>query len=163
MVGRRYLVDEVKRKAKLRVRGLLLYAVPNDGAALAGVASHISWRHRQLQQLCRDSDLISELNNDWVSTELAGQVEVRYVVAALDRVVDEQSARAFWGNRNVEVVPNRGHRDLVKPVGADDMALLILEQFVVSLAAPPPPLPAPGGPRCSPIARSRRSSTNSAT
>jgi pimeloyl-ACP methyl ester carboxylesterase len=35
LIGRRYLVDEVKRKAKLRVRGLLLYAVPNDGAGLA--------------------------------------------------------------------------------------------------------------------------------
>jgi len=42
VVARRYLVDEVKRAARLRVRGLLLYAVPTNGAGLAEIASLIS-------------------------------------------------------------------------------------------------------------------------
>jgi phosphoserine phosphatase len=138
LIGRRYLVDEVKRKAELRVRGLLLYAVPNDGAGLAAVSSHISWRHNQLRQLCKDSDLIRDLDSDWEITEIARRIKVRYIVGALDRVVDEKSARSYWGNLNVDVVADRGHIELVKPQGADDMPYLILKQFAILLTTPPP-------------------------
>ncbi len=134
LIGRCYLVEEVKHETKLRVRGLLLYAVPNDGAGLAKVSSYVSWRHNQLRQLCRDSDLIRGLDSDWATTKIARRIKIRYIVGAMDRVVSEGSARSYWGNRNVDVVADRGHIELVKPKGADDMPYLILKQFVISLA-----------------------------
>jgi phosphoserine phosphatase/pimeloyl-ACP methyl ester carboxylesterase len=136
LIARRYLVDEAKRQADLRVKGLILYAVPNHGAGLASVASHISWRHNQLAQLCRDSDLIRDLDADW--THFVGsRVAVRYVLGGLDRVVDERSARRDWGERNVDVIADRNHRSLVKPTGADDLAFLILKRVVQSIAQDP--------------------------
>lgn len=141
LIGRRYVVDEVKRKAALRVRGLLLYAVPNDGDGLAEVASHISFRHNQLRQLCRDSDLIRDLDADWETSAMADRIKVRYIVGGLDRVVTEKSARSSWGATNVDVLADRGHIDIVKPRDADDLTYLILKRFALSLLSPTSPSP----------------------
>ncbi len=137
LIARKYLVEEVKRKRPLRVRGLLLYAVPNNGAQLALVASEISWRHNQLRQLRHDADVVRDLNEDWVTLKLRDTLRVRYVVAALDRVVDEHSAREFWGNPDVDVLQDRGHRDVVKPINREDTVFLILKNFVHSFATEP--------------------------
>jgi pimeloyl-ACP methyl ester carboxylesterase len=143
IIARRYLVDEVKRKAPLRVRGLLLYAVPTSGAGLAEIASHISWRHNQLRQLCRDSDLLRDLEADWETLGLSSRLRVRHVVAAQDEVVAEESARSSWGATNVDVIADRGHIDVVKPLGADDLPFLIFRNFVRSFTLGSGATPAP--------------------
>jgi HAD superfamily phosphoserine phosphatase-like hydrolase len=134
LIGRKYLLEEVKNKRPLRIQGVLLYAVPNNGAALASIGDTISWRHNQLRQLCKDADVIRDLASDWVVLKVNEAVKTKYVIAALDRVVDEQSARVFWGNPEIETVSDRGHRDVVKPRNADDTSFLILKNFVSSLA-----------------------------
>jgi len=131
LIARRYLVDQVKRGRALRVDALLLFAVPHGGSGLAEIAKLISWRHNQLQQLCRDSDLIRDLDADWTNLGMADKVDVRFVVGGLDRVVEEESARRSWGERNVDVVADRNHRDIVKPSDAKDLPYLILRRFVV--------------------------------
>ena len=55
---------------------------------------------------------------------------MRYVVAAQDRVVDEESARKSWGNERVDVVVDRGHVDVVKPLDANDLSYLILRNHI---------------------------------
>jgi phosphoserine phosphatase len=135
LIARRYLVDEIKRGSELQVRGLLLYAVPNDGAGLAKVASLITWRHNQLRQLCQGSDFISDLERDWETSGIAGRIKVRYIVAGQDRIVSEESARSSWGEQHVSVVANRDHTEIVKPQDAEDMSYLIFRKFVLSLTA----------------------------
>jgi HAD superfamily phosphoserine phosphatase-like hydrolase len=137
LIGRKYLVEEVKNRRPLRVKGLLLYAVPNNGAQLASIATLISWKHNQLRQLCKDTDAIRDLSTDWVTFKIVEAVRVRYVVAALDQVVDEQSAREFWGNPDVATVADRGHRNVVKPPDDKDLSFLILKNFVSSLPQQP--------------------------
>lgn len=133
LIARKYLVEEVKRKSQLRVDKLLLFAVPNRGAGLASVASHISWKNSQLIQLCKSSELIEELNTDWSNLDMSG-VEVRYVVAAQDRVVDKESAVKEWGNKNVDSILDAGHVSVVKPQYPTDLAFLILRRFVLGPA-----------------------------
>jgi HAD superfamily phosphoserine phosphatase-like hydrolase len=136
LVVRRYLIDEVKRQAALRVRGLLLYAVPSNGASLAAVGSLISWHHNQLRQLTRNSDLVRDLAKDWSVLHLDAKVKVRYVVGGLDRVVTEESSRSSWGELNVDVISDKGHINLVKPTTQTDLSYLVLRKFVLSLAQP---------------------------
>lgn len=132
LVARKYLVEEIKRPgAKLRVDKVLLYAVPNHGSALAGVGKHISWRHNQLLQLCRNSELIEELNADWKNLGIDQRVAVRYVVAGQDRVVDKQSAIHLWGNDKVDSVLDAGHTSLVKPSRFEDLSYLIFRRFAL--------------------------------
>jgi hypothetical protein len=130
LVARKYLIDEVRRGRRLRVTRLLLYAVPNNGASLAGVARLVSWRHRQIAQLCRSSDLVEFLNEDWASLEMGDRLAIKFVIAGQDAIVERTSAAAFWGNPDTDTVIDRGHVDLVKPAEAGDLAFLILKGFV---------------------------------
>jgi pimeloyl-ACP methyl ester carboxylesterase len=131
LVARKYLIEELKRGGDLRVDKLLLFAVPNNGAGLAGVARYISWRHNQLIQLCRSSELIEELNTDWSRMKMGDRVTVRYVVAGQDGVVDKHSAIGQWGNENVDTVLDADHVSVVKPHNSTDLSYLLFRRFVL--------------------------------
>jgi HAD superfamily phosphoserine phosphatase-like hydrolase len=135
LIGRKYLLEEVKNERPLKVSGVLLYAVPNDGTALAAVGKMVSVRHNQLRQLCKDADVIRDVGSDWIALKMSDSVKTRYVVAALDRVVDEHSARVFWGNPEIETLSDRGHINCVKPRDAQDISYLILKNFIGSIRA----------------------------
>lgn len=137
LIARRYLLDEVKSDRPLRVRNLMLYAVPNSGSGLANLGQELTWRHGQLGQLARDAGFLFDLNEEWARLGLSDRVRVKYVVALQDRVVDLTSARAFPGNPDVETVDDRGHRSLVKPESADDLSYLIFRNFMAVPRIPP--------------------------
>jgi pimeloyl-ACP methyl ester carboxylesterase len=138
LIGRMYLLNEVKAQRPRRVSGIVLFAVPNNGAELAGVGKYISWQHRQMQQLCRNSDVIEQLNRDWFTMGLGGAVRAKYVTGTQDRVVDRFSARATWGNPDVETVVGKGHIDIVKPERVDDGVVIVLKRFLKDIAAAQP-------------------------
>lgn len=137
LIAKRYLIEEVKQNSALRIRALLLYAVPNEGTRLEFVAKLISWRNIQLRQLCKNSDFLNGINEDWAYLKINEKMQVKYVLAAKDNVVDENSARASWGNQ-IEVVVNCGHIDVVKPQKPDDISFLILKSFVLPADKPKP-------------------------
>lgn len=136
LVARQYLLEEVKAGRKLRVSHLCLIAVPNDGADLARVGSLLSWRHAQLKQLCRDSDLLQILNDDWATMGVEGKVQVRYVIGTNDRVVDRRSAQGYWGNRSVATILGADHRSIVKPTQADDDVVIVVRRFLQEQSPP---------------------------
>jgi predicted alpha/beta hydrolase family esterase len=147
LIARKYLL-EVKAKRELRVKGLVLFAGPNNGADLAHVSNTISWRHHQVRQLTRGSDILELLNEDWFTIGLPGIIRAKYVTGTQDRVVDRLSAKATWGNADAETDAGKGHIDLVKPERVDDAAVLILKNFLKMLAAVRPTEkeePAPAG------------------
>jgi hypothetical protein len=131
LVARKYLLEQVKQGKALRVDKLLLFAVPNNGSSLAGVARHISWHHNQLAELCRNSGFIQELNDDWSRLKMNDRLAVKYVVAGQDRVVDKLSAIGQWGNENVEAVLDADHVSVVKPHRPTDLSFRFFRQFVL--------------------------------
>lgn len=144
LVARKYLLEEVKAGRPLRVKKLLLFAVPHNGAALASIADDISWQHRQLKQLCRNSEFVEELNQDWAQTDMLHRIDVHYVVAGQDRLVDKQSATHQWGNQNVTMIVDAGHISLVKPTSREDVSYQTFRKFVLGI---PPVFLSMGGGR----------------
>ncbi|TYP84727.1 hypothetical protein BCL69_103837 [Nitrosomonas communis] len=130
LIAQKYLIDEVTNNRQLVVKKLLLYAVPNNGAGLASIADYFPWKHYHLKQLCKDSDLIRNLNADWFRHNLNNLLIIKYVVAGQDRCVDPLSARSYWGNPDVEMIPDKGHKNVAKPKNADDLTFRILRNFV---------------------------------
>jgi len=59
-------------------------------------------------------------------------VAVKYIIGGLDRFVSESSAKGQWGTEHCETIIGKGHRDIVKPTTADDLAFLIARQFMLS-------------------------------
>jgi hypothetical protein len=131
LVARRYLVEEVKRKAPLKVDRMALFAVPNNGAELATVAQYLSWRQQQIRQLCTNSDVIEFLNEDWVTFDVQSKIRLKFVIGTEDRVVDRFSAKGYWGNADTETIIGRGHIDIVKPDHATDLTVTVLRNFLL--------------------------------
>jgi pimeloyl-ACP methyl ester carboxylesterase len=132
LVARKYLIDEAERGRDLRVDKLLLFAVPNQGNRnLAPIAGYLSWKHRQLAQLCYDSDFIEQLGKDWSRLKLSDRVKVKCVVGGQDRVVDKKSAVDQWGDQNVESVLDADHVSIVKPRSPADLSYILFRQFVL--------------------------------
>ncbi|WP_024508446.1 alpha/beta fold hydrolase [Bradyrhizobium sp. ARR65] len=132
LIARQYLVNEIKDNKPLRVAGLALFSVPNNGAALASLGEQLSWNHNHLKQLCKEADVLEILNEDWVRFRVQKRVRTKYVVGTQDAIVDRLSAIAFWGNPDIETITGKGHIDIVKPAPGDDLAVRILSSFLLS-------------------------------
>ena len=58
-------------------------------------------------------------------------MHVKFIVGTQDRVVNRYSARAYWGNPDVETVVGKGHIDIVKPVDENDDVYITVKQFLL--------------------------------
>jgi hypothetical protein len=58
-------------------------------------------------------------------------MDVLYVIGKYDDVVNESSAKGYWGNTKVKALPN-GHVDIVKPKDSDDLSFLVFKNFLTS-------------------------------
>ena len=131
LVARYYILEEIKAKRPVPVTSLILLAVPNNGSELAEIGKLLSWDHKQLKQLCEDSDFLNMLNNDWVTFEVSKKIRLKYVIAAQDQVVTAESATQMWGHPNCDFVVDKGHKDLVKPTDAKDEVYRIVRRFLL--------------------------------
>jgi pimeloyl-ACP methyl ester carboxylesterase len=131
IIARQYALEEIKRDNPLKVTGLVLFAVPNNGAQLATVGQYVSWRHWQLKQLSKESDFLDLLNNDWINMKASDRFRMKYVDGMQDRVVDRSSALFYVGNQDSETIEG-GHIDMVKPTRPDDVAVIIVRNFLLA-------------------------------
>jgi hypothetical protein len=110
---------------------LLLYAVPNTGAALAGLGQRLSFGHHHLKQLCRDADVLEVLNGDWTALKVRDRLRTLYVIGAMDQVVTPQSARGPAGEEEVRTIAEGDHSTIIQPYDAQDIRYAVLKQFVL--------------------------------
>jgi len=136
LIARQYLLEALKNNNLLKCKKLLLYAVPNNGATLASLVQYIPFSNNQLKQLAKNADLIEFLNEDWSKSGICNQIQIKNVIAGLDRVVDKISARQFWGNADIETIIEKGHINVVKPLYSNDLAFIILKNFVTDYDNP---------------------------
>lgn len=136
LVAKQYLTKEVKfyRPATLKVKKVIFYDTPHNGADLANWAKVIG--QKQIAQLATDSDLIEFLNEDFYGLDIERHFCMKYVIAEKKykgiRVVSRQSAQAVWANKNIVPLAQYNHIDCCKP--SDDMNDLrysILKNFVL--------------------------------
>ena len=128
LVARKYLIDALKDDATtLRIKKLLLYAVPNNGSDWAELSR--LYEHKQIKQLAKKSDFMTLLNKENRFYKLEEHLDVLYVVGLQDAVVDEHSALGYWGNTQYESL-HKGHMDIVKPKDKNDLSYLLFRKFM---------------------------------
>lgn len=130
LVAKHYINEAIKRNEPLRVRGVVLFAVPNSGSEFAAISDAISVRHSHIRQLRKDSDFVSMVMNDWIRSE--PQLLTRNVVAGQDMVI---AAITHHEIPNTEMIPDKGHGDIVKPSNDDDVSFLIVKQAALELVS----------------------------
>ncbi len=130
LVAKKYLIDEIKlyQRETLKVKKLLLYAVPNNGSNWALLSK--VYNHEQIEQLGKSSDFIEFLNTDSAVFNLEKHVETTYIIGTQDDIVDKQSAQAMWANKKLETL-HRGHIDIVKPMDSDDLSYVVFRSLIL--------------------------------
>jgi hypothetical protein len=136
VIARHYIVESKKSGRDHQVIAAILYASPLAGAALANLAKGFSWRHAHLTQLSVKGDILTSLNNDWVSLRIFDDVPVLSVVAGGDAIVSRDSALPYIGDLNTKTVIGCGHIDVTKPVDASDLRFQILKEFLINSHGP---------------------------
>ena len=125
LVIRQFITTEAKRGGTLNISNCVLYATPNTGSALAAFARTVSWSNIQLKMLCRRSEPIDHLNEDWVALDIESRFHVEFIVGTSDAIVTADSARLFK-TLNAQTILGEGHASIVKPNGHDDIRYLVL-------------------------------------
>jgi pimeloyl-ACP methyl ester carboxylesterase len=130
IIARRYLVDELKAGRSTPVKKLLLYATPNSGALLANLGQYLSFGHYHLKQLCKNSDILDSLDDDWRIFQVREKVDTQYVIGAMDKVVSPQSARGSAAYDDIRTIAKGDHGSIVKPENASDIRYTVLKKFI---------------------------------
>lgn len=130
LIVRQYLLDQKIASRKTKTKKVIFYAVPHEGAELAKVASLISFGHRHLKQLCKNSQFLDTLNDLWATTKIENDYEFRIILATEDKVVSPQSAKSNFRHLSPENVNGKDHRTIVKPNGKNDLIFIILKVFL---------------------------------
>jgi hypothetical protein len=130
LIIRQYLLDQKIASRAIKTKKVVFYAVPQEGAELAKIGSLISFNHRHLKQLCKNSDFLDVLNDQWATTKVENDFEFKVVVAIEDAVVSPQSAKSNFRQFSPEHVSGKDHRSIVKPRDKEDLSFLILRKFL---------------------------------
>lgn len=131
LVAKHYICETIKSRAPLKVKGVIFFATPHTGAAMAALADRLSVQHFHLRQLRPDSDFIDLVTEDWSRLDCESQLETTYVVGGQDAIVDRLSAGP--PGTSPHVVAAKGHGDLVKPSNDTDISYLIVKRTVSRL------------------------------
>ncbi len=130
LVIRQYLLNENIAGHKTKVRKVLFYAVPQLGAMLANIGNLVSWKHRQLKQLCKESDFLDVLNDQWVDSKIDDILDIQCVIGSTDKIVSSESSKSICRQHTIEVLPDKGHKNIIKPNDSEDLNFIIFRNFV---------------------------------
>ena len=133
LVARKYIINETIAGRRHKVKRAIYFGTPHRGSALAGIADLISFNHRQLKQLCRNSEFLTELNTNWARLNIDQQIVKKLVIGGQDRIVDQASAQFEDGDDNLAVCPSKDHKGLVKPKDSDDLSFIICKSFLLGV------------------------------
>ena len=131
LVAKQYIINCAMEERLAEIKGLLLFATPNNGAGLAGVSNYVPLLSRQVRQLCKNSAFLDNQNDYWARLKLNQKIPVKYVYGSFDRVVEKTSAQAQWGN-DLAVINDKGHLDLVKPESDQDLVYCVTKKFLLA-------------------------------
>ena len=132
LIAKRFIIEAIKRSEPLKTREVIFFGTPHQGARLANIASFFSFKHRHLRQIGKEFDFIELVNEDWVHCRCEAHVGATYVVGGQDTYVSRESAGGGLGTK-VELIPDKGHLDIVKPTTKDDISFLLVRQAALRL------------------------------
>jgi Alpha/beta hydrolase family len=131
VVARALIVEEMRAKSTLPIKKVALISVPNSGASLANVGSQISFRHRQLKALCKNSSIVQNIEKLWKDYEVDQKIDIQYILGGQDRCVPRDSACNDPETRPSMLI-NADHRNIVSPKDRQDGRYTILTKFLIS-------------------------------
>ncbi|HLK30741.1 MAG TPA: hypothetical protein VKT28_19345 [Puia sp.] len=139
LVGRKFLLEKYLLEKNennyvtnsQKIKKIIMYATPHNGASIANVAKYITIRNRQVRQLSKNSDFIQELNDKWMKMGAHDHYAGWYVVGGVDQIVDKNSAELFWGNYRCKTIIDADHFSIIKPKTENSLSYLIFRKVLL--------------------------------
>lgn len=107
LIAKRLIIEAIKRAEPLKIREVIFFGTPHQGARLANIANIFSFKHRHLRQIGKESDFIEMVNEDWAHCQCEAHVGATYVVGGQDAYVSRESAGAGLGTK-VDLIADKG-------------------------------------------------------
>jgi len=131
LIIRHYLLNQKTIHKTTKIAKVIFYAVPQDGSNLAKINCLISWKHPHLEQLCKNSSFLTQLNQEWEAAHMNHNYLFEIVIAGEDGIVDKGSVTANFHQIEPKIVNQKGHITVVKPRDRDDLSFRILRDFLL--------------------------------
>lgn len=132
LVIKQYLLNLNASRELVKIKQVVLYAVPNNGAETANVISLFSlWKNPQLINLKIGSTYLEDLIRNWHVSDIEEIVSFSVVIGGNDRIVNAASAKGTFKYLNLKTIPSLGHIDICKPRTTEDLSYLILKNVLL--------------------------------
>lgn len=130
LIVRRYICNILARNGPLRTTKILTFGTPHLGSTLANLVKRVA--SAQVRDNSIDSDFIISLGEDWHRTDAHARVNLKYVSGSQDSVVSRTSSIAADWSDNHQIVPFKGHINLVKPESSESRVVKIAKDFFLA-------------------------------
>jgi len=131
LVIRKYLLDQNIAKRAGKIKKVIFYAVPQNGAELARWGSLIFRTNRHLSQLSPNSEFLETLNAQWTLSKIENDFIFKIVIAGQDHVVSKESVKNNFRVSEIAYIDDKDHCSVVKPENQDDLSFKILKEFAL--------------------------------
>ncbi len=128
LIAQKFIIEELKGGAPLKVSGLISFAVPSAGAGIASLGDILSFRHFQVRQLRKQSEVLESINSDWRALNCNEKLKVVRVYGGQDKIVPQVPNSEYQS----EFIADEDHSSIVKPKSNRSTAYLIVRNFVLS-------------------------------
>ena len=133
LVAKQYLIDEFDlpeiKISSVHVKRMLTFATPHNGSSLANVGKQLfNWNY-QLKQLCKNSDYITTLNSKWERLEISNKLKVKFIIAALDPVVEPKSSEGNHPDQSYTSI-DTNHFSIIRPENSESLQYVIFKEFL---------------------------------
>lgn len=135
LVARQYILDELKAGRKPIPNRILFLSTPHNGATIASIGTHIGLGNAQTRQLAQYSDLLQRINDEWEGLNAEQQVDVSYVWAAQDLIVNERSAGALRKSGPDDTLIDYNHSTISKVYGSTDTNYILVKKYINGFSA----------------------------
>jgi hypothetical protein len=131
IIVKKVLLLLANKRISHKIVKVCFFDVPHDGSGYANAGKYVAFRNRHLRSLCRDSDELDDLNDQWVNSELNSSLDILSIIAANDDIVSSSSSKSIFRGHEVETINDVNHRTIVKPDSTNSSAYIVFKNFIL--------------------------------
>ncbi|KDD65752.1 hypothetical protein V466_27525 [Pseudomonas mandelii PD30] len=131
LVIKKMLLIMKDKQINHKIKKVCFFDVPHDGSGYANAGKYLSFRNRHLKSLCRDSNELDDLNDQWVNSGLGNSIEIISIIAANDDIVSSLSSKSIFRGSKVETINDVNHRSIVKPESTNSTSYIVFKKFIL--------------------------------
>jgi predicted alpha/beta hydrolase family esterase len=134
IIARRCAINICKKGGRIRVKGILMVASPNQGSELDTYLRknrYIDANNRQLIQLAVSNNTLGKINEEWQLVKAYPSIHCACVYAGMDDYVHSASAKDPCSEATTKEIKDCTHTSIIKVTSDDHPFFKILKEYLL--------------------------------